>query len=107
MHRSGILLALLSSVLFGASTPFAKLLLSLVDPHLLAGLLYFGAGTGLAVVHVCRAALRLPATEAPLRRSDLPWLGLVILFGGIGGPLLLMLGLTQYRRRHGVLAAEP
>jgi len=91
----GISLALLSAVLFGASTPFAKLLLGSTDPWMVAGLLYLGAGTGLAVVHLSRAALRIPAVEAPLRSSDLPWLGLVILAGGIGGPLLLMFGLVR------------
>ena len=62
---------------------------------MMASLLYLGAGSGLAVVHLTRATLRLPATEAPLRRSDLPWLALVILAGGLGGPLLLMFGLAR------------
>ena len=95
MIRSSIPLALLSAVLFGASTPFAKLLLGTVDPWLLAGLLYLSAGLGLATVHLSRAALRLPAPEAPLRRTDAPWLGLVVVAGGIGGPLLLMMGLAR------------
>ena len=94
MHP-GILLALASAVLFGASTPFAKLLLGSVDPWLMAGLLYLGAGFGLAIVHVSRGALQLPAVEAPLRRPDVPWLRMVILFGGVFGPLLLMLGLAR------------
>ena len=91
----GILLAIASAVLFGASTPLAKLLLGAVDPWLMAGLLYLGAGVGLAVVHLSRSALRLPAVEAPLRRADVPWLAAVILTGGILGPLLLMLGLDR------------
>ena len=95
MDPTGIMLALLSAVLFGASTPFAKLLLGTVDPWMLAGLLYLGAGLGLAAAHLSRAALRLAAVEAPLRRPDLPWLGLVVLAGGIGGPLLLMFGLAR------------
>ena len=37
----------------------------------------------------------MPAIEAPLRRPDLPWLAAVILFGGVLGPLLLMLGLAR------------
>jgi len=91
----GVLLALLSAALFGASTPFAKLLLGTIDPWMMAGLLYLGAGLGLAVVHVSRTVLQLPAIEAPLRCSDIPWLVLVILTGGLIGPLLLMFGLAR------------
>lgn len=64
MTRIGILYALLSAALFGASTPFAKLLLGSVNPWMLAGLLYLGAGVGLAIVHLSRPALNLPAVEA-------------------------------------------
>lgn len=95
MQRIGIVFALLSAGLFGASTPFAKLLLGGIDPWMMAGLLYLGAGSGLAAIHVSRAALDLPAPEAPLRRADVPWLGLVVLAGGILGPLLLMFGLAR------------
>lgn len=90
----GILTALASAALFGASTPLAKLLLGEVDPWLLAGLLYLGAGLGLAVVHLGRRSLGIEPPEAPLRRADLPWLAAVILAGGIVGPVLLMLGLS-------------
>ena len=91
----GITLAILSAALFGASTPFAKILLGNVDPWMMAGLLYFGAGIGLAAVHLSRNALRLPAIEAPLRRSDVPWLAAVIVTGGILGPVFLMFGLAR------------
>src|SRR4051812_23682168 len=91
----GVPLALLSAVLFGASTPLAKALLDTVDPWLLAGLLYLGAGLGLATVHVSRRTLQLAPPEAPLRRSEAPWLAGVIVTGGIIGPLLLMLGLAR------------
>ncbi len=60
MFWSGPVLAITSAVLFGASTPFAKLLLGDgVDPWLLAGLLYLGSGAGLCVVHFGRRALGL------------------------------------------------
>lgn len=95
MILAGILPAIFSAALFGASTPFAKLLLGSVDPSMMAGLLYLGAGLGLATIPASRTVLRLPATEAPLRRADLPWLALVILAGGILGPLLLMCGLSR------------
>ena len=43
MNRS-VIHALLAAALFGASTPFAKLLVGSLPPVLLAGLLYLGSG---------------------------------------------------------------
>src|SRR6266567_7363914 len=87
----GVPLALTSAALFGASTPFAKLLLGEgISPWMLAGLLYLGSGIGLSIVHLGRRG----SAEAPLRRADLPWLALVVLSGGVVGPVLLMIGLT-------------
>jgi drug/metabolite transporter (DMT)-like permease len=92
----GAPLALGSAALFGASTPLAKLLLGQgVDPWLLAGVLYLASGIGLSLVQIARAGLGMAAAEAPLRRADLPWLALVVLAGGIVGPVLLMLGLSN------------
>src|SRR5262245_48246398 len=101
IHRHSVLwpgaaLAIGSAVLFGASTPLAKLLLGGgVDPWLLAGLLYLGSGVGLAAWFLVRRLSGRAPAEAPVQRSDLPWLGLVILSGGIAGPVLLMAGLAQ------------
>lgn len=92
----GVPIALASAALFGASTPFAKLLLGVgLDPWLLAGLLYLGSGIGLAVMQSARCSFGRVRSEAPLRRKDLPWLALITITGGILGPALLMLGLAQ------------
>jgi drug/metabolite transporter (DMT)-like permease len=91
----GAAMAIASAVLFGLAAPAAKLLLGVVEPQLLAGIFYLGAGFGLTAVHVGRALLRIPAPEAPLRRADLPWLAVIVLAGGVLGPLLLMLGLAR------------
>src|SRR5215467_11963218 len=91
---NGPALALSSAFLFGASTPVAKLLLGIADPLVLAGLLYLGSGAGLALVATGGRWLGLGRSEAPLRAGDLPWLGAIVLFGGILGPALLMWGLT-------------
>ncbi len=88
-------LALLSAALFGASTPAAKWLLNSLGPWLLAGLLYLGSGLGLSTVIVARRVMRLNVEEAPLRLPDTPWLAGAVFFGGIVGPVLLMLGLAQ------------
>lgn len=86
----GVGAAVAAAVLFGASTPLAKLLLGEVAPVLLAGLLYLGSGLGLTVLYMTRARA---ADEAPLARSDLPWLAGAVLFGGGLGPAFLLLGL--------------
>jgi len=91
--------ALASALLFGASTPFAKLLVGDVSPLLLAGLLYLGSGLGLCLLLGFRHLWQRRKNEAgePLRipREELPWLLGAIVFGGGLGPALLMLGLTQ------------
>jgi drug/metabolite transporter (DMT)-like permease len=60
----------------------------------MAGLLYLGSGLGLSATLLARKLVRLPRTEASLTGADLPWLALIVLFGGIIGPVLLMLGLA-------------
>ena len=91
----GVPIALASALLFGASTPFAKLLLGTVDPWVLAGLLYLGAGLGLAGAEASRNLFRVPRPEAPLRRGDWPLLAAVVMVGGVIGPVLLMFGLAR------------
>ncbi|HEV8712918.1 MAG TPA: DMT family transporter [Candidatus Binatia bacterium] len=92
---AGVSFALAAALLFGASTPVAKVLLGKVDPILLAGLLYLGSGSGLAFWWWLRSRLqRGDSQEASLQLSDLPWLAGAILAGGIVGPILLMVGLA-------------
>jgi drug/metabolite transporter (DMT)-like permease len=95
-------LALLAAVLFGATTPFAKLLLGTLSPFMVAGLFYLGSGIGLGITMVVRRLLRLdaptPAQEAAsftIPRAELPWLFGAIAAGGVAGPALLMLGLSS------------
>lgn len=95
MNRFGILSALTSAILFGASVPAAKVLLGTVDPWMLAGCFYLGAGVGLAVLAVIRKASKGARSEAPLRTSDLPRLALAVAFGGVAAPVLLMSGLAR------------
>ncbi|MGE4278648.1 MAG: DMT family transporter, partial [Magnetospirillum sp.] len=89
MKHKGILAALAAAILFGASTPFAKLLLGDVDPWLLAGVLYLGSGIGLSAVR-----LVMQGERSRLGPGEWPWLVGAILAGGIAGPVLLMFGLT-------------
>ena len=91
----GVVYALVAAALFGASTPFAKLLVGRVDPVLLAGLLYLGSGCGLCAWRwLGRLRSGRQSAEAPLRRADRPWFAGAVVFGGVIGPVLLMAGLT-------------
>ena len=97
MNRRPVTLALLSAALFGISTPAAKVLLGTVDPAILAGLLYCGAGLGIAVVRRAGQLViaKSGSSEAALERKDIPFLAGAIAAGGIAGPILLMVGLQQ------------
>ena len=89
---SAIIAALAAALLFGASTPLAKQLLRDTSPLLLAGLLYLGSGVGLSAGRLLRdRGWRAPALAAP----EWLWLLGAIGFGGVLGPLLLMLGLAR------------
>ena len=86
-----VLFALAAALLFGASTPFAKLLVGGVDPVLLAGLLYLGSGLGLSVIRAIRdRGLVLPRLPA----GEWRWLAGAIAFGGVIAPVLLLFGLA-------------
>jgi hypothetical protein len=96
MNRTAVIYALASAALFGVSTPAAKALLGSVQPVVLAGLLYCGAGVGIALLRRLVPILTSPdAREQALSRSDWPWLAGAIAAGGIVGPLLLMAGLAR------------
>ena len=92
----GVSCALMAAMLFGLSTPLAKLASPRVEPVLLAGLLYLGSGVGLGIYAALhRVGSRGKPREAALKRADAPWLAGAILTGGMIGPLLLMWGLAQ------------
>ena len=85
--------ALAAAALFGASTPFAKLLLGEISPVVLAGLLYLGSGLGLALPWLVQGRSQHPR-EAPLAARDWTWLAGAIVSGGVVAPVLLLWGLA-------------
>lgn len=91
--------ALAAALLFGASTPLAKLLIGNIPPLLLAGLLYLGSGLGLSLLLLMRRlrqrASGQPVTSLTIPGAERPWLLGAIVAGGMAGPALLMQGLTQ------------
>src|SRR5260370_12508016 len=99
----GVPLAVGSAALFGAVSPLSKLLLTSTNPFMLAGLMYLGAGLGLALYRTLRRAFGAATDEARLQRSDIPWLTLAIGMGGVVGPALLMFGLARTTASSGAL----
>jgi drug/metabolite transporter (DMT)-like permease len=86
----GFGLALLSAVLFGASTPASKALLGSLEPLQLAGLLYAGAAVSMLpfVARERRKGLRTRFDRA----NKVRLIG-AVLFGGVLGPVLLLTAL--------------
>ena len=100
----GVPLALASAVLFGATPIASKALLAEISPVLLAGLLYLGAGVGLAGLdRLARLAGPRAESGPDLSRADLPWLAAAILAGGVVAPILLMFGLSRTTAANGAL----
>lgn len=89
MKKIAIIAGLTSGLLFGIATPFSKLLLTNLNSFQLAGLLYIGAGIAMIpAIMKTGSQIRLLFNKTNLTRT----LG-IILFGGLLGPLLLLIGL--------------
>jgi len=83
-----VLSCFFAALLFGASTPFSKALLSSIGPLMLAGLLYLGAAAAVLPI-----SLRGSSSALRRDRRQRLLLGLAVLFGGGIGPVVLLLGL--------------
>lgn len=92
MNNTSVWFALGAAALFGLSTPLAKLLLGAISPVLLGGLLYLGSGLGLLIARLWRDQ---GWQVTGLKPGQWPWLAGAIVFGGVLGPVALMLGLQQ------------
>jgi len=95
-----VLAALLSAILFGASTPIGKLLLQTLPPFQLAGLLYIGAAMGVLPFLVLGRTSVRTSVSASVRidvsdRKNKFRLAGAICFGGVLGPVLLLMGLER------------
>lgn len=96
LPRAGFLYALAAAFLFGAGAPLSKIFLQEIDPWILAGILYLGAGLALLVLFLVRRLCRRPSNDASLfRTKNLVWLAGSTFFGGIVAPVLLMKGLAR------------
>lgn len=87
----GTLYAILAASIYAINFPFSKLLLSEVDPSMMAAFLYLGAGVGMALFSFFRReeharAERLTKQEAPYM------LGMIVL--DIAAAILMMVGIS-------------
>ncbi len=95
-RKQPVFQAFIAASLFGASAPFAKLLLEQVQPVLLASFLYLGCGIGLAIYKfIQNLGSKNSYREAKIGKKDWPWLLGGILSGGIAAPIVLMVSLKQ------------
>ena len=86
-----IFIAIIATILFGASTPVGKILLSNISPFQLAGLLYLGAALGLLPFLIWKKSeIRI----CQIDKVNLHRLVGAICFGGIIAPVLLLFGLN-------------
>jgi drug/metabolite transporter (DMT)-like permease len=87
--------ALAAALLFGASTPLAKLLLADTNPWMLAALLYLGSGLGLAAWRATQRLRRAEPATTRIQAGEWRWLAGAIAAGGVAAPVLLMFGLSH------------
>ena len=83
--------AILAAALYALNIPFSKLLLTRVQPTMMAAFLYLGAGLGLFLYGF---VTREKEKSDPLTTAELPYtIGMIVL--DIAAPILLMMGLQR------------
>lgn len=102
--RRSYLHAVFAALLFGVSIPLTKFIVDKIDPWLLAGFLYLGAGIGLSLFVKVKKILFGGAvrSETPIPQRERKWLVCAIFFGGLLAPVFLMYGIS---RSQGAIAA--
>ena len=89
--------AVLAAALFGISAPVSKILLQEIPETLLAGLLYLGAGAGMAAVRFFGKAGHKgdkEEKEAPLTKKDIPYTVAMVLLD-VAAPVCMLVGLAS------------
>lgn len=90
----GIFLAVLAAALYAVSAPFSKILLDYVDPAMMAGLLYIGAGLGMGAVALVRKKAGKENAEKPFTKNQIPYIIAMIVLD-IAAPISLLFGLNM------------
>lgn len=92
--KKATILAILAAALYAINVPVSKLFIEHVGTTMMAGLLYFGAGIGMAIYVGITKTVGKERKKEPLTRKDLPYtIAMVIL--DIVAPILLMMGIAN------------
>ena len=92
----GAVCAIAASLLFGSSTPIAKVFLNQIEPWILAGWFSLSAGIGLGVCYIfSRGLSRKSSPDTDIKGKDWIWLSAATFAGGITAPVLLMFGIAN------------
>ena len=90
VKKKAIFYAILAAALYALNAPISKLLLIRIPSTMMAGLLYFGAGSGMFLME----KIAKNKQEQPLTKKELPFtVAMVVL--DIAAPIFLMIGLTK------------
>ena len=97
MHHNkqshGIALAILAAALYAINSPFSKLLLDYMQPTLMAGFLYIGAGVGMVFIALFNRLRKQPPQGERMTVKLLPYTVAMIVLD-IAAPIFLLVGLS-------------
>ncbi len=85
-----IIFAMLAASFYSINIPLSKLLMNDIEPTMIAGLLYLGAGIGIGIMFLFN--FKKTPKEELLNKSDLPYVILMVILDIIA-PILLMFGI--------------
>lgn len=86
--------AIVAAALYAVNVPFSKMLLTFVEPTMMAAFLYLGAGLGMFIYSTVSKATGKVAPTEPLTKKELPYtIAMVVL--DIIAPILLMFGIKS------------
>ncbi|MGM9665425.1 MAG: EamA family transporter [Eubacteriales bacterium] len=68
-YKIGILLALLAATLYAINSPLSKILLNYIQPTIMAGFLYVGAGVAMLVIALIRKCRKTKGNETKLTKK--------------------------------------
>ena len=86
-----VVFAILAAVFYALNVPFSKLLMTQIEPEMMAAFLYLGAGFGVGIMYLFH--FKKEDKSERLTKEDLPYtIGMIVL--DIAAPIFLMTGIS-------------